>query len=94
MSLSESTILKELSHKRRTISDLIRYIGNTSETSERSGLNAPNYSILLGSGASVTSGIRSGQNLISTWKNEVYQESDKPSDMTLEEFFSSANAPD
>lgn len=58
------------------------------------GIKAPNYSVLLGSGASITSGIRSGQNLIDIWKNEVYQESDKTSDMTIEEFFSTTNAPD
>ena len=86
--------LKELSHKRKTVADLIRFIGNASENYEATGMKAPNYSVLLGSGASITSGIRSGQNLIDTWKKEVYQESDKTSAMTLEEFFSSTNAPD
>lgn len=86
--------LKELSHKRKTVADLIRFIGNASENYEATGMKAPNYSVLLGSGASITSGIRSGQNLIDTWKKEVYQESDKTSEMTLEEFFSSTNAPD
>jgi len=87
-------ILKELSHKRKTVADLIRFIGNTSENHEVARIKAPNYSVLLGSGASITSGIRSGQNLIDIWKNEVYQESDKTSEMTIEEFFSSTNAPD
>lgn len=87
-------ILKELSHKRKTVADLIRFIGNTSENHEVTRIKAPNYSVLLGSGASITSGIRSGQNLIDIWKNEVYQESDKTSEMTIEEFFSSTNAPD
>lgn len=86
--------LKELSHKRKTVADLIRFIGNASENYEATGMKASNYSVLLGSGASITSGIRSGQNLIDTWKKEVYQESDKTSEMTLEEFFSSTNAPD
>lgn len=86
--------LKELSHKRKTVADLIRFVGNASENYEATGIKAPNYSVLLGSGASITSGIRSGQNLIETWKKEVYQESDKTSEMTLEEFFSSTNAPD
>ncbi len=86
--------LKELSHKRKTVTDLIRFIGNASENYEATGIKAPNYSVLLGSGASITSGIRSGQNLIDIWKKEVYQESDKTSEMTLEEFFSSTNAPE
>lgn len=87
-------ILKELSHKRKTVADLIRFIANTSENSEVTGIKAPNYSVLLGSGASITSGIRSGQNLIDIWKKEVYQESGKTSEMTIEDFFSSTNAPD
>lgn len=54
--------LKELSHKRKTVADLIRFIGNASENYEATRMKAPNYSVLLGSGASITSGIRSGQN--------------------------------
>lgn len=86
--------LKELSHKRKSVSDLIRFIGNSPEHIDGTGIKAPNYSVLLGSGASITSGIRSGQNLIEIWKKEVFQESGKDSDMTIEEFFSSNNAPD
>lgn len=86
--------LDDLAHKKRTVSDLIRFIGNTAESIEVvNGIKSPNYSILLGAGASVTSGIRSGQHLINIWKNEVYQESNVK-DKTLEEFFSSMNAPD
>lgn len=86
--------LKELSHKRKSVSDLIRFIGNSPEYIDGAGIKSPNYSVLLGSGASITSGIRSGQNLIEIWKKEVFQESGKESDMTIEEFFSSNNAPD
>ena len=43
-------ILKELSHKRKTVADLIRFIGNTSENHEVTRIKAPNYSVLLGSG--------------------------------------------
>ena len=86
--------LDDLAHKKRTVSDLIRFIGNTAESIEVvNGIKSPNYSILLGAGASVTAGIRSGQHLINIWKNEVYQESNVK-DKTLEEFFSSMNAPD
>ena len=61
----------DLSHKRKTVSDLIRFIGNTTEYLESpERVNTPNYSILLGAGASVTSGIRSGQTLINEWKKK------------------------
>lgn len=45
---------KELSHKERSIDDLVSYLKT------RTSVSNPNYSLLLGSGASVTSGIRSG----------------------------------
>ena len=38
--------LKELSHKRKTVADLIRFIGNASENYEATGMKAPNYSVL------------------------------------------------
>lgn len=56
--------LKALEHKKRTIADLIRFIGNTAETESGEVVKTPNYSILLGAGASVTSGVRSGQALV------------------------------
>lgn len=52
--------LQELSHKRKSVSDLIRFIGNSSGHIDGTGIKTPNYSVLLGSGASITSGIRSG----------------------------------
>lgn len=87
--------LDDLSHKRKTVSDLIRFIGNTSEHFDNpERIKTPNYSILLGAGASVTSGIRSGQTLINVWKEQVYKESNKDSNITLDEFFSSTKSPD
>ena len=88
-------MLTDLSHKRKTVSDLIRFIGNTTELLESpERVKTPNYSILLGAGASVTSGIRSGQTLINEWKKEIYEESDKKDDISLEDFFNSNNSPD
>ena len=88
-------MLTDLSHKRKTVSDLIRFIGNTTEYLESpERVNTPNYSILLGAGASVTSGIRSGQTLRDEWKKEIYEESDKKDDISLEDFFNSNNSPD
>ncbi|CAM2820570.1 SIR2 family protein [Pseudoalteromonas distincta] len=57
---------EELSHKERFVPDLISHIGT------RTNNNVPNYSLLLGAGASFTSGIRTGANLVSEWKKEAY----------------------
>ncbi|MCS0388638.1 SIR2 family protein [Vibrio diabolicus] len=58
---------KELGHKERTINDLVSYLRT------RTSLSNPNYSLLLGAGASVTSGIRSGAQLVDTWRKEIYE---------------------
>lgn len=57
----------ELSHKLRTVADLIRHI----KTKENS--SPANYSIFLGAGASVTSGIRTATQLIDEWAKELYE---------------------
>ncbi|MDU8629757.1 SIR2 family protein [Pseudomonas syringae group sp. 243L2] len=57
----------ELSHKLRTVSDLIRHI----KTKEHD--SPANYSIFLGAGASVTSGIRTASQLIDEWAKELYE---------------------
>lgn len=85
--------LDDLIHKRRTIADLIRFIGNTAEADDKEVIKTPNYSILLGAGASVTSGVRSGQTLVNDWKKQVYEESNHDENVTLDEFFQPANAP-
>jgi len=56
----------DLSHKLRTEKDLIRHIGTRED-------GASNYSLLLGAGASVTSGIRSAEQLINLWLVELYE---------------------
>ncbi|WP_429232660.1 SIR2 family protein [Aeromonas salmonicida] len=56
----------ELSHKERSISDLIDYIKT------KVGEKNPNYSLLLGAGASFTSGINTGVDLINEWRKEIY----------------------
>lgn len=57
----------ELTHKLRSITDLIRHIKTKEESSPA------NYSIFLGAGASVTSGIRTASQLIDEWANELYE---------------------
>ncbi|WP_336750018.1 SIR2 family protein [Pantoea vagans] len=52
--------------KRRTLIDLATYIKT------KSG-NSPNYSIFLGAGVSVTSGISSGIQLVEEWRKEIYE---------------------
>ena len=70
----ESYQRTDLQHKQRTIKDLIRFIKNVSYRNADKHLPTPNFSILLGAGASVTSGIRSGQDLIMQWKSDIYKD--------------------
>jgi len=58
---------QELKNKERKINDLIRHISTRTD-------NNPNYSLLLGAGCSVTSGVRSGEQLTREWKEELYRE--------------------
>jgi len=85
--------LDDLIHKRRTVADLIRFIGNTAEADDKEAVKTPNYSILLGAGASVTSGVRSGQTLVNDWKKQVYEETNHNEGITIDEFFQPGNAP-
>lgn len=58
--------LKQLTSKRRNYADLSRFI-----SSRTSGV--PNYTFLLGSGCSVSSGVRSANQLIEEWRKEVFE---------------------
>lgn len=74
----------ELTHKLRSITDLVRHIKTKEESSPA------NYSIFLGAGASVTSGIRTASQLIDEWANELYERftRQKPSDpLTAKQYF-------
>lgn len=85
--------LEDLIHKKRTIADLIRFIGNTAESNDKESAKTPNYSILLGAGASVTSGVRSGQELVKDWKRQVFEEAEHDESITIDDFFQPGNAP-
>jgi hypothetical protein len=61
-----SNELKHLASKERRIGDLIQFV--KTRTSK-----VPNYTILLGAGASVTSGVRSAGELIDEWRRELYE---------------------
>lgn len=73
-----SDIRKELQHKERTISDLATYINN------RTSQSSPNYSLLLGAGASVTSGISTGADLVEQWRKEVYESFNQSEDYEID----------
>ena len=45
----------------------------------------PNYALLLGAGASVTSGVNSAQDMISGWRSELYERIE--TDMSIDEWF-------
>ncbi|CAD9194903.1 SIR2 family protein [Acinetobacter bohemicus] len=56
----------ELQNKVRKVKDLVDYVGKTAPSH-------PNYSIFLGAGASVASGIKTGGNLVNEWRKETYE---------------------
>ena len=81
--------LNDLQHKKKSVADLIRFISNTT----RDDKIVPNFSIFLGAGASVTSGVRSGQALVNAWMDEcIKMENEKG--LTKEEYFSPSEAPE
>lgn len=55
-------------NKRRTIRELASFISVRTDDN-------PNYTLLLGAGCSISSGIRSGAELATMWRNEIYQSS-------------------
>ena len=81
--------LNDLQHKRKSVADLIRFISNTT----RDDKVTPNFSVFLGSGASVTSGVRSGQVLVNSWMDECIKMENKDN-LTKEEYFSPSHAPE
>ena len=61
-----SDLIEQIPAKRRTLQDLASYVKT------KSG-NSPNYAMFLGAGASVTSGISSGAQLVEQWRKELYE---------------------
>ena len=72
-------VLKHLSHKERHVSDLAAFLKNKCE-------KTPNYTLLLGAGCSVTSGVSTGVDLIKQWKNEIYS-SENYDNLSEEDFW-------
>lgn len=64
--MNTDDIKRELKQKERLTKDLLRFITTRND-------HNPNYSLLLGSGCSVTSNIRSGGALINEWREEIHQ---------------------
>lgn len=62
----EKDVLRQLSHKERHVTDLVAFLKNKCE-------KAPNYTLLMGAGCSVTSGISTGADLVKKWKNEIFE---------------------
>ena len=82
---SAKDILFELRHKEKKISDLVRFLSiRCNET--------PNYSLLMGAGCSITSGIKSGTQLINDWKKEIIEYADDyDTSITSDEYFEKQN---
>lgn len=70
MLLNEDSFFR---NKLKTEQDLFVYIKNRID-------KISNYSLLLGSGASVTSGIKTGQDLVHIWRQELYVQNGGKSD--------------
>lgn len=82
----------DLQHKIRKVSDLVRFIANTSVESVTDGdgrkIGNPNFSILLGAGASISSGIQSGGQLVEKWKREAYEDFEgEKEDCSVDDYF-------
>ncbi len=58
---------QELKNKERSVNDLIRFVKTRTDKN-------PNYSFFLGAGCSITSGIRSANELIIQWKKEIFSQ--------------------
>jgi len=56
---------EELKNKKRSVADLQRFISTQTD-------NNPNYTLMLGAGCSVTSGIRPANALTELWRKELY----------------------
>ena len=59
-------MLEGLKHKERTVKDLATFLNNRPGEYKQAL-----YCMLIGAGASVTSGIRTGQDLIKIWRRQV-----------------------
>lgn len=59
-------VKQELKNKTRSIKDLARFVQRNN--------GYPSYSVFLGAGASVTSGIPTGGSLVKQWREEIYKE--------------------
>ena len=57
---------KHLAAKERSVEDLTQFLSTRTD-------KVPNYTLLLGAGASVTSGVRSAGELIEVWRRELYE---------------------
>ncbi len=66
-----------LKNKKRTVKDIITYLKTRSD-------KVANYSLLIGAGASITSGIRSAGDLVSSWREDIYSQY-KPDEIYTEE---------
>lgn len=82
----DNTIFRELAHKVKSVNDLVRFLRNRTE-------NTPVFSFFLGSGCSISSGVKSGEALVRRWKEEIYNESrsDDVVDSSIDEFLDKQN---
>ena len=70
----------QLNHKLRRVEDLLDHIRTSVDSTS-------NYSVLLGAGCSVTSGIDSGRALISKWMKDIYKQNNDSLPETDQELY-------
>ena len=67
------------------ITDIVRFLNIRCD-------DTPNYSLLIGAGCSVTSGIKSGSQLIDIWKKEIIENvDDYDKDSNIENYLEKQN---
>ncbi|SFU33160.1 SIR2-like domain-containing protein [Polaromonas sp. YR568] len=77
--MNYESFVKDAAHKRRSVKDLARFIATRTD-------NNPNYSLLFGAGCSISSGVRSANQLATLWRSELYSScSDKPANSATPE---------
>ena len=74
--MEENISLESLKEKERNIKDLATFISNRPSKS----INQALYCMLIGAGASATSGIRTGQDLVKSWRIQVLNKYDNKTD--------------
>ena len=77
----DNEVLNQLPYyKKKSVNDLARYMRNRSDT------DIPAYTMLIGAGCSITSGVKSAGTIINDWKQEISESNNISSSDELDKF--------